>query len=88
LELNGKIKNYSISQKTIQSTLVGLHNLNNKYKIKGEKKLKFQPIFKGNQAADKEKNFSLIIISKNNVPDIKINLTVEFLFLIKEKEIK
>ena len=35
-----KNKNYSISQKAIQSTLDGLHDLNNKYKIKEEKKLK------------------------------------------------
>jgi hypothetical protein len=97
-----KNKNYSISQKAIQSTLDGLQDLNNKYKIKEEKKLKTfqgklkklnsqlkttknQPIFKGNSAADKERNFSLIIISKNNVPNIKINLSVEFLFFIKEK---
>jgi len=64
-----------------------LQDLNNKYKIKGEQKLNFQPVFKGNPAADKGRNFSLIIISKNNVPDIKINLSVEFLFFIKEKEI-
>lgn len=97
-----KNKNYSISQKAIQSTLDGLQDLNNKYKIKEEKKLKAfqgklkklnseikntkkQSIFKGSPAADKERNFSLIIISKNNVPDIKINLSVEFLFFIKEK---
>ena len=97
-----KNKNYSISQKAIQSTLDGLHDLNNKYKIKEEKKLKTfqgklkklnsqlkntknQPIFKDSPTADKERNFSLIIISKNNVPDIKINLSVEFLFFIKEK---
>ena len=93
-----KNKNYSISQKAIQSTLDGLHDLNNKYKIKEEKKLKTfqgklkklnsqlkntknQPIFKDSPTADKERNFSLIIISKNNVPDIKINLSVEFFFL-------
>jgi len=97
-----KNKNYSISQKAIQSTLDGLQDLNNKYKIKEEQKLKTfqgklkklnsqikntkkQSIFKGSPAADKERNSSLIIISKNNVPDIKINLSVEFLFFIKEK---
>jgi hypothetical protein len=49
------------------------------------KNTKIQPIFKDSPTADKERNFSLIIISKNNVPDIKINLSVEFLFFIKEK---
>ena len=49
------------------------------------KNIKNKSIFKSNPAADKERNFSLIIISKNNVPDIKINLSVEFLFFLKEK---
>ena len=95
-----KNKNYSISQKTIQSTIYGLKDLKNRYKIKGEKKLKAfqtkleklnsqlktksQTKFKVNPSADKERNFSLIIISKNNINDIKINLSVEFLFCIKE----